>query len=112
MKCLPSSGHVTFQAVCGENQKLYARLHKKFRDNPAVILHGRLDSLAGLMSECASVISKPGISTIVEARAARRALFLLKGMPVAEDNNARYAIKHFNAQWFSVKRFIAWHNNA
>jgi len=42
------------------------------------------------------------------AGAVRRKIFLLEGMPVAEDNNARYAIRNFNAEWFSIKRFKEW----
>jgi hypothetical protein len=36
---------------------------------------------------------------------------MLKGMPVAEDNNARYAISNFGASWFSLKRFRDWYKS-
>ena len=61
------------------------------------------------LRECASVITKPGISTLLESHAAGRKIFLLKGMPVAEDNNARFAVEHFGAQWFDVETFKRWH---
>jgi len=62
--------------------------------------------------ECASIITKPGFSTIVEAHAAKRTLFLLKGMPVAEDHNAKYAISHYDAQWYNLRVFKNWHTIA
>jgi hypothetical protein len=55
------------------------------------------------------VITKPGISTLLEARATGRKLFLLPGMPVAEDNNAGYAVRHFGAEWFSKESFTRWY---
>jgi hypothetical protein len=54
------------------------------------------------------VVTKPGISTILEARAARRKIFLLRGMPVAEDNNARHALRYFDAEWFTKESFQRW----
>ncbi len=96
-------------AVCGENREAYENLRRVYGDNPKVLAYGVTPSLAPLLRECASVITKPGISTLLEGHAARRKLFLLKGMPVAEDNNARFAIEHFGAQWFDVKTFVGWH---
>jgi hypothetical protein len=54
------------------------------------------------------VITKPGMGTLLEARAAQRKIFLIKGIPVAEANNARYALEHFDAEWFSVAAFARW----
>lgn len=71
--------------------------------------YGVTPSLAPLLRECASIVTKPGISTLLESHAARRKIFLLKGMPVAEDNNARFAIEHFGAEQFEVKAFARWH---
>jgi hypothetical protein len=96
-------------AVCGENASLLDTIRYTFRDYPTVETYGVVESLAPLLRACACVITKPGISTLLEAQAARRKIFLLKGMPVAEDNNARYAVKHFGAEWFSLERFRRWH---
>jgi hypothetical protein len=60
------------------------------------------------MRECAVLVTKPGISTLLEAHAAGRKIFLLRGMPVAEDNNARFAIRHFGAEWFHVDALCRW----
>jgi hypothetical protein len=60
------------------------------------------------MRQCGSVITKPGASTLLEAHAAARQIFLLPGMPVAEDNNARYARKAFQALDFSPDVFRRW----
>lgn len=97
--------------VCGENKSAFDDLNSVYQTHPQVIVHGQLTSLAGLMSECASVISKPGISTVLESHHARRALFLLKGMPVAEDHNADHAIQHFGAQWFTIDKFSKWYSS-
>ncbi len=94
--------------VCGENKTIFERLSTRYQNHPQVIVHGQLASLTGLMGECASIISKPGISTVLETHHAGRKLFLLKGMPVAEDHNADYAIRYFGAQRFTVDNFSQW----
>jgi len=67
-----------------------------------------IPSLHPLLRVCASVVTKPGISTLLEAHAAGRKIFLLKGMPVAEDNNARYAVERMGAEWFTLEGFLKW----
>jgi hypothetical protein len=98
-------------AVCGENEKAYATMRRVFRNNARIQVHGVVPTLVPLLKECASIITKPGISTLLESRAARRKIFLLKGMPVAEDNNARFALEHFGAQWFDIKTFKTWYES-
>ncbi|MBP7088159.1 MAG: hypothetical protein KBB01_02530 [Candidatus Omnitrophica bacterium] len=97
--------------VCGTNEKLFRKLRFYFESNQRVAVYGQLKSILEPMLECASIITKPGFSTIIEAFITKKAIFLLKGMPVAEDNNAKYAIANFDAQWFSIKNFIIWHNS-
>lgn len=99
---------VTAHVVCGENRRLLHRLDRLAAGRADVRLHGVVDSLAPIMKACASVITKPGISTLLEAHAARRKIFLLRGMPVAEDNNARFAVRHFGATWYAPRRFREW----
>ena len=98
-------------AVCGENEKMYESIRSSFGSEGQVDVHGIVPFLTPLLKECASIITKPGISTILESQAARRKIFLLKGMPVAEDNNARYAISHFGAEWFTVEGFRKWYGS-
>jgi UDP-N-acetylglucosamine:LPS N-acetylglucosamine transferase len=100
---------VKVTAVCGTNKKLLKKLSFYFKENSRVVIHGQLNSTLEVMLECASIITKPGFSTIVEAHALGRAIFLLKGMPVAEENNARYSIANFGAQWFKIKKFKQWY---
>lgn len=96
-------------AVCGENKKAYEQMQHLFKDDPRIQVYGVTPSLVPSLRECASVITKPGISTLLESQAAGRKIFLLKGMPVAEDNNARFAVEHFGAQWFDVETFKRWY---
>jgi UDP-N-acetylglucosamine:LPS N-acetylglucosamine transferase len=96
--------------VCGENARACAQSRQAFRDNPNVQVHGTVPSLLPFLEECACVVTKPGISTLLEAHAAGRKIFLLKGMPVAEDNNARYALRNFGASWFNRDSFANWRN--
>lgn len=103
-----SARQVEVTAVCGENRALYDSVLAEFGRDPRVRAYGIVDSLAPLMVECASIITKPGISTLVEAHAVRRKIFLLKGMPVAEDNNAEYAIRNMGAEWFGLVGFKRW----
>ncbi len=94
--------------VCGENEKLYRRLSDRYRNQPRVHVNGVLVSLLPLMKQCAGIITKPGISTLLEAHAAGRKIFLINGMPVAEDNNARHALKYFAASRFTLDGFREW----
>jgi UDP-N-acetylglucosamine:LPS N-acetylglucosamine transferase len=96
-------------AVCGENRGAYEKICRSFCNNSNVQAYGVADSLAPFLRKSASVITKPGISTLLESRASQRKIFLLKGMPVAEDNNARFAIHHFDAQWFDIGAFKNWY---
>jgi hypothetical protein len=61
-----------------------------------------------MIKKCGCVITKPGMGTLLEAHAAERKIFLFKGMPVAEANNARYAVSNFGAEWFSLSSFRNW----
>lgn len=97
------------QVVCGENRKAYEEVQHLFDGNERIQVYGVTSSLVPSLRECASVITKPGISTLLESQAAGRQIFLLKGMPVAEDNNARFAVEHFGAQWFEVETFKRWY---
>lgn len=106
------SPDLEIHAVCGENRKAFEQLRRLCRNNAKIRAYGVTPSLAPLLRECASVVTKPGISTLLESHAARRKIFLLKGMPVAEENNARFAIEHFGAERFEVKTFAGWHARA
>ena len=99
-------------AVCGENKKAYEQMQHLFNGNDRIQVYGVTPSLVPSLRECASVITKPGISTLLESHAAGRKIFLLKGLPVAEDHNARFAIEHFGAEQFKVKTFARWHARA
>ena len=94
--------------VCGDNAALESEVKAAFCNDSGLRVFGAVPSLAPLLAECACMITKPGISTLLEGHAAGRKLFLLKGMPVAEDNNAGYALAHFNAEWFSLSALRNW----
>jgi len=96
--------------ACADNGRLYNNLRNRFGLD-RVNVYAQMESLAPLMEECGSVIAKPGIATIMECVAAGRKLFLLKGLPVSEDNNAGYAIKHLGAEEFSRENFASWRKN-
>jgi hypothetical protein len=96
------------QVVCGDNQRLHRKLKAQFGHQPTIAVHGMLDSLAPLLARCSCVVTKPGMGTLLEARAARRKIFLFPGMPVAEAQNARHAIAHFEAEWLTVAGFNRW----
>jgi hypothetical protein len=108
---LKGNPRLEIQVVCGQNDRLQKRLALYFQHQRRVRVYGDVGSLFNLLKECGSIITKPGISTLLEAYAAGRQIFLLKGMPVAEDNNARYAMRFFCASWFSPRRFKKWHQN-
>ena len=90
--------------VCGENRSACELISRRFASSPNVEVYGLVPSLLPLLAQCACIITKSGISSLLEAQAARRKIFLLKAMPVAEANNARHALRHFGADWFSRDR--------
>lgn len=94
--------------ICGDNPSVYQRAIRAARGHKNVTVYGVVDSLVPHLITAGSVITKPGISTLLEVHAAGRKLFLLPGMPVAEENNARYAIDHFGAEWFNEQTFASW----
>ena len=98
-------------AVCGTNASLKTSLENEFSGDKNITVYPAVSSLCGIMRECASVITKPGFSTLNEAYSANREIFLLKGMPVAEDNNARYALKYFRARWYDIGLFGRWYQD-
>ncbi|QDV09179.1 Processive diacylglycerol beta-glucosyltransferase [Planctomycetes bacterium Poly30] len=100
------SPELTFHAVCGENDALRRTIESAC--DPRVRAYGVVPSLAPILRECASVITKPGIATVLETHAARRAMFLIPGMPVAEDNNLRFALHHMGALRYSRDAFRGW----
>jgi hypothetical protein len=95
-------------AVCGANLLARNEATRRFDGLPNVEVHGAVESLVPFLKEAACVVTKPGISTILEAHAAGRKIFLVKGIPVSEDNNARYALRHFGAEWFDPVAFDRW----
>jgi hypothetical protein len=94
--------------VCGDNTALEMKIRNEFKNAAAIDVYGLVDSIKPLLPHCHCVITKPGMATLLEADASRRKIFLFKGMPIAEANNARYAIEHFGAEWFSVASFSQW----
>ena len=106
---LAADSGLRVHVVCGENGTAYEQTRRAFHHRPNVRVHGAVESLIHLMGEAGCVITKPGISTILEAQAARRKLFLVKGIPVAENRyNAGFARAHFGAEWFTVESFRKW----
>jgi hypothetical protein len=105
---LSSFPRVHIHVVCGENKRLQNTLANRFRHVDNLTIYGVLDSIAPVLSRCLSVVTKPGMGTLLEAQASRRKIFLFPGLPVAELNNARHAIAHFDAEWFSPASFGRW----
>ena len=99
---------VHIHAVCGDNSRLERKIREQFGRAGNITVYGLLDSIEDLLSRCGCVVTKPGMATLLEANASGRKIFLFRGMPVAESNNARHAISHFHAEWFSVSSFSRW----
>lgn len=104
---------VHVHVVCGDNKRLEREIRNQFGHSANITIYGLIDSIEDILSQCGCVITKPGMATLLEAHASKRKIFLFKGIPVAESNNARYVARHFNAEWFSVSSFSRWlHNTA
>ncbi|MEZ5979693.1 MAG: hypothetical protein R3F34_15950 [Planctomycetota bacterium] len=106
---LAASPEVRVDVVCGENEAARRELAADADQRERVAVHGVVASLAPFLERCGSVVTKPGISTLLEAHASGRRLFVVRGMPVAEDNNLRHALRAFGATPFTREAFRAWH---
>lgn len=95
--------------ACGTNEALSNRLKRACASKKNVCICPKTESIYPFMELCASVISKPGAVLITEAFKSNKKIFLIKGLPVTEQKNALYAMKNFNACYFSVKRFSRWY---
>jgi hypothetical protein len=107
-RLLAADDSLRIHAVCGENGSAFEEARRRFAGRANVQIHGDVGSLAPLLEEAACVVTKPGIATLLEAHAAGRKIFLVRGIPVAEDNNARHALRHFGAEWFDPVAFRDW----
>ena len=108
-RLVAAHANLRLDVVCGDNAGLRATMERtlaSYRDRVQVF--GAVDTLVPLMARASAVIGKPGISTIAETAASGRRLFLLKGLPVAEDHNADYAVRQLGATWFSEEAFGQW----
>jgi hypothetical protein len=105
---VPGFPGVHFHVVCGDNPKLERAMEREFANAHNIAVSGVVDDIVPLLSRSSCVVTKPGMGTLLEAHAAGRKLFLFSGLPIAEDNNARYAIEHFGAEWVSVAGFRRW----
>ena len=102
---------LNMMVVCGTNARLLESLRMEFENKDGIKIYGQVEDMDRLFKKCASVITKPGFSTLVEANNSGRQIFLLRGMPVAEDHNAKYAIENYKARRFTVDEFVKWHIN-
>ena len=105
---LSTDTNLTIHVCCGSNKELFDTLHSRFKDNQQVNIYGPLPDLINLYTKCGCVIGRPGISTILEAFTTKRKLFLMNGLPVAEEGNAKYALQNGYAELYSKKAFIFW----
>lgn len=100
---------IRIHVVCGDNRALFSRLQREYNGDARVCLYGAVPSLVPLLRSCRSVVCRPGALTITEAFLSRRTLFLLPGLPVVEESNASYAVRHFKAKHFHPRAFQEWY---
>lgn len=105
---LAADTNLRVEIVCGTNERMRDQLSRRYHGESRVRVWGALDDLVDLLRGCASVVTKPGMSTLLEAHACGRKIFLIKGMPVAEEANARHALSCFGAELFSITAFLHW----
>lgn len=101
--------HISMHVVCGENKDLFGRLQARYAKIDTVHLYEKHGSLISLLENCSAVITKPGAIFLTEAFQAKKKIFLLEGLPVVEQKNARYAVQNFGATRFSIKNFKRWY---
>ena len=90
--------YLKIYAVCGTNDKLREAAKQFFKNNANIEIYGGVESLAPFLKECASVITKPGMSTILETNAARRKIILLKGI-FKHSGHATFSPNKYSRHW-------------
>lgn len=80
--------------ICGNNQKLFEKLSKKYGYNPCVTLLTTTDKIALYMKACDAYISKPGGLSSTEAAVSGTALIHISPIPGCESKNMEFFEKY------------------
>lgn len=80
--------------ICGNNQKLYDSLHKKYQGNSRITIRQSTKHMAEYVKICDVFLSKPGGLSSTEAAVAETLLIHLSPIPGCESHNVRFFQKH------------------
>lgn len=83
--------------VCGRNQKLQARLQRKFQSAPNVHIYGFTDNINALMDSADVYITKPGGLSTSEAAAKGLPMILLDVVSGCEEHNMSFYTRNGGA---------------
>ena len=91
---LQSDGARRLLVLCGNNQKLYAKLQKRYREHKHIQIMESTSRMAELMSACDLFITKPGGLSSTEAAVCNVPTIHISPIPGCETRNANYFLKH------------------
>lgn len=80
--------------ICGNNQKLYQKLHKRYGNQTQIRLLQKTSDMAEYMKASDVLISKPGGLTSTEAAASETPLIHISPIPGCETHNMEFFEKH------------------
>ena len=80
--------------ICGNNEKIYNKLVKKYKDNHAFVIMGHTNQMPILMKASDIVYTKPGGLTSTETVASRKPMIITYPIPGCENANRDFFVSH------------------
>lgn len=80
--------------ICGNNEKIYNKLVKKYKDNHAFVIMGHTNQMPILMRASDIVYTKPGGLTSTETVASRKPMIITYPIPGCENANRDFFVSH------------------
>lgn len=95
IKNLPENVFIT--AVCGNNEKLYKKLYKKYKNNEKIQVVGYTDEVSKLLDEAKICLTKPGGLSATETMTKAVPLVLINAVGGCEQYNMDFFVNNKGA---------------
>jgi hypothetical protein len=97
------------RVYCGSDQTLARRIDSLTRNYKGRVQTRTGSDMSAGIRWADAVVCRPGAMTLTESFAAGKKIFVLPGLPVIEEANARFAVRFFGAEPFTRRGFVRWH---
>lgn len=85
--------HLQVVAICGNNEKIYQKLQRRYADHPSFIILGHTNQMPLYMKAADIVYTKPGGLTSTETVASRTPMVITYPIPGCETANKEFFIQ-------------------